>query len=487
MRYSWPAGMQNQANIAGGRLDEQIRHRVGLSDWSITSARDAALAEVLATTRDIFNVMSYGADDTGIADSTVAIQSALTAAEAVGGVAYVPAGTFKITAMLTINANGVTLQGAGIDATIIELTPPALTTDPALRIGNTANSSDIAGLAVRDLQFLGKGGNTASGIECLGGATNSINDLLLENVAVVTFRTHGMDIHDLVNQTSILGCRLTQNGTDTTENNIRTRTNVNGVVISGCRFREAGDADNKVTPVYSDAIDFEGIGYEISGNVFEKHARAIRCSGVLTTRGAAITGNHMEFNTSGGIRLSASALVAGFLIAGNWIDMTEGDNGVLLDTVDGVVIKGNQFHDGGGHTASEGAVRLQGTVTNSEIGPNFIFTDGTAPPHVSVANASTHSAIKYCDQTFTALANDATPTVAGLTLVKTGGTTTITDLDDGVIGQEIEILSEHAITITDGTNILLNGSANFVMAAGDVLVLRMFNSQVWVETSRQVN
>ena len=56
-----------------------------------------------------------------------------------------------------------------------------------------------------------------------------------------------------------------------------------------------------------------------------------------------------------------------------------------------------------------------------------------------------------------------------------------------MVGQTIHILSGHAVTITDGTNILLNGSGNFVMAAGDVLVLTMYNDQVWVEDSRQVN
>ncbi len=94
---------------------------------------------------------------------------------------------------------------------------------------------------------------------------------------------------------------------------------------------------------------------------------------------------------------------------------------------------------------------------------------------------------RLINSTVTALANDATPSVSAGSLFKTGGTTTITDLDDGVVGQTIKILSEHAITITDGTNILLNGSANFVMAAGDVLVLTMYNDQVWVEDSRQVN
>ena len=85
------------------------------------------------------------------------------------------------------------------------------------------------------------------------------------------------------------------------------------------------------------------------------------------------------------------------------------------------------------------------------------------------------------------LANNATPTVGGATLAKTGGTTTITDFDDGVVGQSFTLRSGHAVTITDGTNILLNGSANFVMASGDTLTLTMFNDQVWEETARKVN
>jgi hypothetical protein len=87
----------------------------------------------------------------------------------------------------------------------------------------------------------------------------------------------------------------------------------------------------------------------------------------------------------------------------------------------------------------------------------------------------------------TALANDATPTVDGLSTFTTGGTTTITDFDDGVLGQTITILSEHAVTITDGTNIILNGSANFVMAAADSLTLVLKADNKWYETARMVN
>ena len=114
--------------------------------------------------------------------------------------------------------------------------------------------------------------------------------------------------------------------------------------------------------------------------------------------------------------------------------------------------------------------------------PGVVLT-GTALP----APTGTNSIVDLRSNGVATLANDATPSVAGGHLFETGGTTTITDFDDGLLGQELEILSAHAITITDGSNILLNGSVNFVMAAGDSLILRMFNDQVWEEVSRKTN
>jgi hypothetical protein len=87
----------------------------------------------------------------------------------------------------------------------------------------------------------------------------------------------------------------------------------------------------------------------------------------------------------------------------------------------------------------------------------------------------------------TALANDATPTVAGGSTFITGGDGTITDFDDGTVGQTITVLSEHDVTITDGTHIILHGSADLVMAASDSLTLVLKADNKWYETSRMVN
>lgn len=85
------------------------------------------------------------------------------------------------------------------------------------------------------------------------------------------------------------------------------------------------------------------------------------------------------------------------------------------------------------------------------------------------------------------LADDATPSVKGGRYFVTGGTTTITDFDDGIVGQRIEILSAHSITITDNANIILNGSGDFAMADTDTLTLVMLSDGVWSEFGRSDN
>jgi hypothetical protein len=85
------------------------------------------------------------------------------------------------------------------------------------------------------------------------------------------------------------------------------------------------------------------------------------------------------------------------------------------------------------------------------------------------------------------LSNSATPSVYGLTQGLTGGTTTITNFTNGTVGQQFTLVSEHAITITDGTNIFLSGSANFVMKATDTLTLIQKADGKWYEIARSVN
>ena len=89
--------------------------------------------------------------------------------------------------------------------------------------------------------------------------------------------------------------------------------------------------------------------------------------------------------------------------------------------------------------------------------------------------------------TISTLANDATPTVLNGSKFLTGGTTTITDFDDGVTGQEITIIAEHTVSITDGTNIFLRHNNSLELVASDTLTLIQKADGLWYETGRSLN
>ena len=89
--------------------------------------------------------------------------------------------------------------------------------------------------------------------------------------------------------------------------------------------------------------------------------------------------------------------------------------------------------------------------------------------------------VKYDIET---LDDNATPSVKGSSVWLTGGTTTITDFDDGEEGQMIRILSEHDVTIRHGTNIVLKSNADYVMQSGDTLTLLCKADGYWYELAR---
>lgn len=90
-----------------------------------------------------YNVLDYGAVADGSTDDYAAIQAAITAAQdAGGGTVYIPAGTYKVTSSLTLDANAMSrpyfdvyIQGAGVGATILDFTGTTGTEDGMRVIG----------------------------------------------------------------------------------------------------------------------------------------------------------------------------------------------------------------------------------------------------------------------------------------------------------------------------------------------------------------
>lgn len=118
---------------------------------------------------------------------------------------------------------------------------------------------------------------------------------------------------------------------------------------------------------------------------------------------------------------------------------------------------------------------------------NFNMVSGDTLTLIQKANGEWHELARSVAAANRTLTNDATPSVLRNDLFLTGGTTTITDFDDGHEGKIIRILAEHSIKITDGTNIFLHGSADYDMVATDTLTLVQKADGKWYELARSVN
>ena len=115
-------------------------------------------------------------------------------------------------------------------------------------------------------------------------------------------------------------------------------------------------------------------------------------------------------------------------------------------------------------------VYIDGVYQNKSVftlvGVNLIFS--SAPPlnaAIEVINLSNPNAGSTIN---TFIATDTTPSVAaGNSFFTDSGSLTITDLDDGITGQRITIISKGAVTFdTTGTN-LVGSSVDIVTADGD--------------------
>ena len=132
-----------------------------------------------------------------------------------------------------------------------------------------------------------------------------------------------------------------------------------------------------------------------------------------------------------------------------------------------------QFEAGSRFSIASGKTVTLGTPENviAQPGQEISTGDGTLAYTTSIPT----------------LDNNATPTILRGSHFLTGGTTTITDFDDGVAGQVITIISEHAVTITEGTNIFLRDSISWTMAATDTLTLKCKADGLWYELGRSPN
>jgi hypothetical protein len=429
---------------------------------------------------EVKNVKDYGATGDGVTNDTVAIQAAVTASSVV----HFPAGTYLVTTSLVV-PDATIVTGVGVGRSIIQFTP-AVAGDYLF----VFNGSDYWSFS--HLELRGPGRSTGTNEVCFDLFTTTASEF------------HGSIEHCKIKDWDKAGVYLSGQWCVNIRNNYFQNcgdtTDIPGGSVStfsgGIVFQESAALAN-----------WSGSANNFTANTFTG------CSyGIYNSEGwnVILMGNIFEYcgfpyfkSLAGTLMLDVCSWMENFGSANYAAPVIEGE--VLRiggRSIGGVTNRAFNSYDAAGSVLDlHGYAGTQDCVSQIESTRYNVSDQSSILRFLTMAAAGDpairmtidrNGSIKAATGPFVpadppTLDNTGTPTVIGGNVFITGGTTTITDFDDGVLGQTITILSEHAVTITDGTNIILHGSANFVMAAADSLTLVLKADNKWYETARMVN
>lgn len=131
-------------------------------------------------TGESVNVLDYGADNSGVSDSTPAFAAAKTVALATNKTIYIPAGTYKGSIAIAATETNLIIVGENKQTTIIEAKNNSTAT---ISVHWTAFNCTIANLTIKNTS----GGNNGThyGIHALGsGSNNGATGLAIKNCNV---------------------------------------------------------------------------------------------------------------------------------------------------------------------------------------------------------------------------------------------------------------------------------------------------------------
>lgn len=150
----------------------------------------AVATTVQAKLRETVSVLDFGADPTGVADSTTAIQDAINAVVASGGVVYFPAGTYNYTPNatfnITISGDGLTLKG-DIGRSFIKTDFNGLAFNVVTNFRASINFLGSDGLNIEGLYFENQNYNTTNTNATCFYVTRGIEYGALCNISDCTF------------------------------------------------------------------------------------------------------------------------------------------------------------------------------------------------------------------------------------------------------------------------------------------------------------
>ena len=333
----------------------------------------------------VFDAKDYGVVGDGVTDDTAAFASLVAAATAVQGTVQIPAGTYLAT--IAVTKGGITIQGAGKEATIIKA-PNTAAASAAGRVVLVAGSDHTT---IKDL--------TIDGNESARSGKKPIvyslllyqsSDCVVENVRVINSEQIGIGV-STSKRARVSKCDVDRSGWQ----NITTLNNkaggCEGTVISTCRSTNPGYDDVQVTNV--GAVTVENCylaGSPFAGIYVATGARNLMLRNNTITK--CYTGIDMSWGTAGGSN-GGPDRSEGNVIAGNHVKLCE--NIGIGTASNGTVITNNSVSDIGVEAATTYTLLGQRTTIASggsgyTVGDILTFVGGRyiKPAQVQVTAVS---------------------------------------------------------------------------------------------------
>ncbi|MBR7836782.1 discoidin domain-containing protein [Actinospica durhamensis] len=316
--------------------------------YAINTADFETVAAPIAQPSGYINVTAapYDADDTGVNDSTTAIQNAINAASAANEGVYIPQGTYTLSQPLAVN--NVTVEGAGewytkLTGSDVEFSGNQ---NPASTNVDVSNLSLFGEVSTRD-----NGTSDYTGFNG-GFSSSSISDVWIQNEKVgiwVDGPTTGLTINSVrIQDTTADGINL--DGSDgtvtntTVENSFVRNTGDDGIALFSQSYGDTGDTVTQNTvdsPSLANNIGIYGggSGDEVTNNLLQD---TVQYGG-----GIELSQNYGSIAFSGTLTISGNEL----LRTGQfdpWLEYGEGaiwflpEEGDIASTID---ITGNTILD----------------------------------------------------------------------------------------------------------------------------------------------
>lgn len=438
-------------------------------------------------TKPWYDVTYYGADPTGVASSTTAVQNAINAASVTGGIVFFPQGSYLCNVTMK---PGVTLLGCNWFA-VAPTSPSTASLPPSRLLDASSGTSPVItisasgnqlGYGIANLYVRGTGsGSTDRGLYITGNADRSF----IMNVTFDNFGEQGLYNPDATSNPIFIQNVFAQNCLL----NAGTRASRTGAIhLTGSDIiaigieAQAGGGSIVNASLYNCGIYIAGS----NGSYF-------KCIGELSEAGIAIDGGaannefvacRSDLNLGHGFLLGNTSDNRFLGCFGN--DNSQGTTNTYDDFSVSSSASGNQFVacNANNNLTNVSRYGYNDARNNGDSSWNsYLDCKGTGQGTGLMTTAATGGAAVFFPSNFQFLASGLTPSVSriGALQLAYASPATITNFLNGVSGQTIRLLPTNGnITLKNNATIVTKSGSDTNISANQVITLSLYNG-VWYQ------